>query len=92
MSEGLVKVEDYRFFDAWFGEGQLDGAREHLLLADGVHRLQEADRLENVYRELSEDRASQFEVLQRRLVVLVPVHVLFPRLVVVVRQYLSRYW
>ena len=91
MSEGLIEVEDYRLFYTWFGEGELDGSREHLLFADGLHRLEEANRLENVYRELSEDWPSQFEVLQGRLVVLVPPHVLFPRLVVVVRQYLSRY-
>lgn len=92
MSEGLIEVEDYRLFDARFGEGELDGPREDLLIADRLHRLEEANRLEDVYRELSEDRPTQFEVLQRRLVVLVPVHVLLTRLIVVIRQYLRRYW
>lgn len=91
MSEGLVEIEDYSLFYARFGEGELNGSGENLLVADRVHRLEEANRLENVYRELSEDWPSQFEVLQGRLAILLPVHVLFPSLVVVVCQYLSRY-
>lgn len=92
VRKGLVKVENYSFFDARFGKRQIYHARLDVLKGDRLGILDHADTLENVNGELPEYWTFQLNMFKSTFILDLPVLMSPAGSVIIVSEYMGGYW